>query len=118
MVAQGRLTPALVDFGVPEMLAAFAEKDEAIEFGEKKDKATLYDRFKALFETELPKLVEFGEIAGRDKDVGGGTAGARIAALTKKKLEDNKDLEYGAAFAEVQRENPELAAEYAVELRP
>lgn len=118
MLTQGRLTPSLVDFGVPEMLAAFAERDEAIEFGEKKDKATLYDRFKALFEKELPKFVEFGEVARRDRDVGDGTAGAKLAALTKKKMEDSKDLAYGAAFAEVQQENPELAAEYAAELRP
>ena len=93
MVAQGRLTPALVDFGLPEMLAAFAERDEAIEFGEAKQKATLYDRFKALFEKELPKLVEFGEIARRDRDVGGKTAGGQLAALTKKKMEDNKSKE-------------------------
>lgn len=118
MVAQGRLTPALVNFGIPEMLLAFAERDEAIEFGEAKEKATLYDRFKALFEKELPKLVEFGEIARRDKSVGGGTAGAKLAELTKRKMAENKDLAYGAAFAEVQKENPELAAEYAAELRP
>ncbi len=118
MVKEGRLTPALVRFGVPEMLLSFAEKEDVIEFGETKEKATLYERFKALFEKEFPKLVEFGEIARRDKDVDGGKAGEKLAALTKKKMEAKKDLAYGAAFAEVQSENPELAAEYAAELRP
>lgn len=66
MVKQGHLTPAMVKFGVPEMLVAFAEKEDVIEFGEEKTKATLFDRFKALFETELPKLVTFGEVATRN----------------------------------------------------
>jgi hypothetical protein len=65
MVAQGKMTPAMVKFGVPQMLSAFAEKEDAVEFGEGDGKvqATLYERFKELFEKEMPKVVVFGEVA-------------------------------------------------------
>ncbi len=117
MVVQGKMTPAWVKFGIPEMLHAFAEREDVIEFGETKDKATLYDRFKTLFETELPKVVEFKEVATRDKDAGGlGQAGSKVEALIQAKMKDNKDLSYGSAFAEVQRENPDLAREYQQEI--
>lgn len=117
MVKEGKMTPAMVKFGIPEMLHAFAEREEVIEFGETKDKATLYDRFKTLFETELPKVVEFKEVATRDKDTGGqGQAGAKVEALIQAKMKDNKDLPYGSAFAEVQRENPDLVREYQQEI--
>lgn len=117
MVAQGKMTPSWVKFGVPEMLAAFADSEEVVEFGEAKDKATLYDRFRAFFETELPKVVEFKEVATRDKDTGGrGQAGAKVEALIRAKMQEREEMSYGAAFAEVQRENPDLAREYQQEL--
>jgi len=117
MVKEGKMTPAMVKFGIPEMLHAFAEREDVIEFGETKDKATLYDRFKTLFETELPKVVEFKEVATRDKDTGGlGQAGSKVEALIQAKMKDNKELSYGSAFAEVQRENPGLAREYQQEI--
>jgi uncharacterized protein (DUF736 family) len=117
-VKEGKLTPALVKFGVPEMLNFLASNEDMIEFGETKEKATLFDRFKALFEKELPKIVVFKEVATRDKDTGGqGTAGAKVETLIKEKMKGNKELTYTAAFSEVQRENPDLATEYAAELR-
>jgi len=117
MVKAGKMTPAMVKFGIPEFMAAFAGKEDVIEFGEAKEKATLYDRFKTFFETELPKVVEFKEIATRDKDTGGqGQAGAKVEALIQSKIKDNKDLTYGSAFSEVQRENPDLVREYQQEL--
>jgi hypothetical protein len=117
MVKAGKMTPAMVKFGMPEFMAAFAEKEDVVEFGETKEKATLYDRFKAFFETELPKVVEFREVATRDKDTGGqGQAGSKVEALIRAKMKDNKDLSYGSAFAEVQRENPDLAREYQQEI--
>lgn len=116
-VKAGKMTPAMVKFGVPEFMAAFAEKEDVIEFGEEKTKATLYDRFKTFFETELPKVVEFKEIATRDKDTGGQNgAGAKLTALVQQHLKKNKELTYSAAFSEVQRENPGLASEYAAEI--
>ncbi len=104
MIAQGRLTPALVKFGVPEMLAAFAEREEAIEFGEEKEKATLYERFKALFETELPKVVRFGEIATRDRDVGDEKKRDRLIGDF---MEKNR-VPYREAVLAVAKEHPDL----------
>lgn len=117
MVKAGKMTPAMVKFGITEFMTAFSEKEDVIEFGEAKEKATLYDRFKAFFETELPKVVEFKEVATRDKDTGGqGAAGSKVEALIQVKMKDKKDLAYGSAFAEVQRENPDLIREYQQEL--
>jgi hypothetical protein len=117
-VKAGRLTPAMVKFGIPEMLLAFAEKDEPIEFGETKEKATLFDRFKGLIETELPKVVTFNEVAGRDRDTGGqGADGGKLESLIQAKMKETKELSYSAAFAEVQRENPDLARQYAAEFK-
>lgn len=117
MIAQGKMTPAMVKFGLDQILFALATNGEVIEFGETKEKATLYDRFKAFFEKELPKVVEFKEIATRGKDTDGqGAAGAKIEALVAEKLKANKELTYSAAFAEVQREHPDLAREYHQEI--
>lgn len=115
-VTEGKLTPALVKYGIPEMLEFMADSDDVVEFGEAREKATLYDRLKGLFETELPKVVEFKEIAGRDTDVGAGDAAGKLDALIKKKQAEDKDLSYSAAFSEVQSENPDLAAEYQQEM--
>jgi hypothetical protein len=117
MVKAGKMTPAMVKFGVPEFLAAFSESDDVLEFGEEKTKATLYDRFKAFFAEELPKVVEFREIATRDRDVGWrGGAGAKVESLIREKMKADRDLSYVAAFAEVQRENPDLVREYQQEI--
>lgn len=116
MVKKGNLTPALVKFGVPEMLSFMADSDDVIEFGEAKEKATMYDRLKGLLETELPKIVEFKEIAGRDTDVHAGDAAGKLEALIIKKRAADKDLSYSAAFSEVQSENPDLATEYQAEM--
>lgn len=116
MVEDGKMTPALVKFGVPEILSFLAASGDEIEFGEEKEKALPYDRFKALFETELPKLIDFSEIAARDTDIAGtGSAGEKMEALIRQRMKENKDLGYSAAFSEVQQENPALAAEYLAE---
>jgi len=108
MVKEGRLTPALVKFGVPEMLNFLASSEEVIEFGETKEKALLFDRFKALFEKEIPKLITFGEVATRDRDTGGGNKrDAAIAAF----MEKNKDASYKEAVLSVSKDNPELFKE-------
>lgn len=117
MVKAGKMTPAMVKFGIPEMLNFLASSEDMIEFGETKEKATAFDRFRALFETEIPKLITFGEIATRDKDAGGqGTAGAKMDKLIGEKMKANKEISYSTAFTEVQRENPDLAKEYQQEI--
>lgn len=118
LVKAGKITPATVAFGLPEILFSMAEIDNQIEFGEKKEKATAFERMKALLESATP-LVQFKEIATRDKDAGGGTgtAGAKLDALTAAKMKERKDMTYSAAFAEVQKENPTLVQEYEQEIQ-
>lgn len=117
-VKEGKLTPALVKYGVPEIMGFLASNEDILEFGESKEMATMYDRFKTLFETELPRLVNFGEIATRSTDVGGsGDVGKKLEALTRKKMDENDKLSYSEAFNAVQRGNPDLANEYAAEIR-
>lgn len=116
LIKAGKITPATVAFGLPEILFSLAESDDQIEFGEKKEKATAFDRIKALLESATP-LIQFNEVATRDKDTGGaGSAGEKLDKLTRDKIAANKDLSYSAAFAEAQKENPELAKEYQSEI--
>jgi hypothetical protein len=118
LVKEGKITPAGIKFGLPEILFALAENENQIEFGEAGEKATPFDRMKALLASAKP-LVTFGETATRDKDAGRGTgtAGEKLETLVRAKMKDNKDLQYAAAFAEVQRDNPDLAREYRAEFR-
>ena len=117
LVAAGKITPATVRFGLPEILFSMVESDNQIEFGETKEKSTTFDRMKALLESATP-LVTFGEVASRTKDAGGqGTAGDKIEALIVAKIKDKKELSYSAAFAEVQQENPDLSKAYMAEVQ-
>lgn len=116
MIKDGKLTPGIVKYGLPEMLEFMAASEDMIEFGEGKEKTTMYDRLKGLFETQLPKMIEFGEVATRGKDAGAGAAGEKLSQLTQGKMKEIPTLSYGAAFAEVQKENPELALEYTQEI--
>ena len=117
MTKEGKMTPALVKAGLPEILAFLASSDDVIEFGEEKTKGTAFDQVIDLFENQLPKIVNFGEIATRKTDVGGKDAKTQIEALIKTKMDADKDLAYGLAFAEVQAENPALIKEYVTEIQ-
>jgi cation transport regulator ChaB len=112
---EGKLTPALRKIIEPVMIAV-SEIPELIEFSEGVKKSRL-DGIKD-FLTEIPKVVIFKEVAGSDGPGSGGTAAEKLSALTKKKMNEKKDLSYGSAFAEVQKENPELAKELLAEIRP
>ena len=116
LVAKGTLAPAWVKYGLPEVLNYLAANEDVIEFGETKEKASYYDRLKGLFENEIPKIVEFKEIATRDTDMGSGSAGEKLSQLMQKKMNDNKGMSYGDAFSAVQRENPAVASEYQQEI--
>jgi hypothetical protein len=118
MVKEGKMTPAWVKFGIPQILSFLASKDDIIEFGENKEKASPYDKLKTFFDTELPKVVEFGEIARRDGDVGAGGAGVKLSAIVRKKMSDNPNLSFSEAFKAAQVENPDLAQEYSSEISP
>jgi hypothetical protein len=114
LVEAGKVAPAWIKAGFKEFAQALDAETE-IKFGEDK-KSTGLDWFKAFIE-ELPKLINFEEIARRDQDVQGGNAGGKIEALIKEKQKENQNLTYGAAFSEVQVEHPDLALEYQNELR-
>ena len=117
LITAGKITPATVAFGLPEILFSMAEINNQIEFGETKEKFTVFDRMKALLESATP-LVTFSEVASRSKEAGGaGSAGEKLDALTQNKMKERKDLTYSVAFAEVQKENPTLVQEYEQEIQ-
>lgn len=67
MVQEGKIAPAWVDFGLKEFMESQAGS-EAIEFAEGGKKDPL-DWLMDFFENQVPKLVEFKEVAGRDTDL-------------------------------------------------
>lgn len=117
---KGILIPAMekLGMGITSFMEQIATIETTIEFGEdgKKEKQTPL-KFMQSFLTHLPKAIEFREVAGNDKDMKTGNAGEKIEALVKEKMKANKEFTYGMAFAEVQKENIDLAQEYAEELK-
>ncbi len=116
-IQTGKILPAWAKMGLAQFMEALPS-ETPIEFGEEgvKISKTPYEFFKA-FLAEIPKTVNFGEFAGRDKNVGGqGNAGARLNDLTAAKMKENSKLGYVMAFAEVQREHPDLVREYDQEI--
>jgi hypothetical protein len=121
---EGKLTPALRKIIEPTMIAISNPPlqgegkggDGLIEFSDGTKKNAL-DGIKD-FLNELPKVVTFKEVTPKDGPASGGSAAEKLSALTKTKMEAKKDLSYSAAFAEVQRENIELAKELLEEIRP
>lgn len=110
----GKVLPAWAKMGLKEFMLKL-DAEDVIEFSEE-SKITSLDWFKCFME-ELPKLVEFKEVATRGEDVQTGNAAEKLESLTKKKMAGDKDLDYRAAFSEVQTEHPDLAAEYKQEMR-
>jgi hypothetical protein len=108
------MKPAVLDF--MEILSGV----ESYEFaeGDGKVKKSPAEAFKGFLKA-LPKQVEFSEVATTKKatDKGGSSAEMQLDTKAREKMAANKDLSYSAAFAETQKENPELAQEYSVELK-
>lgn len=115
LVDKGRIVPAWMKMGLKEFCLSL-DAEEEVEFSEG-DKSTGLDWFKN-FIAELPKVVDFKEIADRKIDVKTGGAAAKLDKLVREKMSKNSELDYGAAFSEVQRENPDLADEYRQEISP
>ena len=113
---EGKLTPALRKRIEPVMIFA-ANHEDAIEFAEG-EKKTPIEALQS-FMSALPKMVVFSEVAGKEKDgPTGGSAGEKLTILTHTKMKEKKDLSFSAAFSEVQKENPGLVEEYALEIHP
>lgn len=116
-VKSGKIAPAWKAAGIAEFMESL-DTSQAIEFGEgdAKFKKTGLDWF-IDFLDGLPALINFDEIATRDKDVNAGGAGAKLDGLVKKRIrESDGKLTYTAAFMEVCEENEALAEEYHQEL--
>jgi hypothetical protein len=90
--------------------------EEVVEFAAE-TKLSRLDWFKA-FLGELPKVIDFKEVASRDKNVDTGNAAQKLDILTREKIKENKELSYSAAFEQVQREHPDLVKEYRAEINP
>lgn len=117
---EGKLTPAMMKHGVgiQNFLERLSEITTPMEFsvGDAKKTQTPFEFMKTFLEG-FGKQIEFGECAGNEKDMGKGNAGEKLSALTKQKMKEHKELSYSQAFNEAQRENRELAHEYAMEIR-
>jgi len=113
MLKEGKIIPAWAKSGLAEFLSNL-DAENVVEFSEG-NKTSALDWFKN-FLKELPKVVEFKEIASRDKDVGAGDAGAKLEKLTRDKM-DEKKIGYSAAFAEVQTEHHDLVNDYMTEMK-
>lgn len=123
---EGKLTPALRKIIEPVMnfvgnptqppLNLRGGEEGLIEFAEGVKKSAL-DGIKD-FLTELPKVITFREVMPPEGPGAGGSAGEKMSKLVEAKQKANKDLSFSAAFAEVSKENPELAKEYQAEVRP
>lgn len=112
----GKLLPAWEKMGLKEFMLAL-DSEKPAEFTDGGDKVTPLTWFKNFLE-ELPKVVEFKEVATREGDVAGAGATGKLEGLVQEKMKADKDLDYSAAFAEVQSEHPDLVAEYQQELTP
>lgn len=117
LAKEGKIIPAWQKMGIEEFIFNL-DSGESIKFAESDGGTKTRSQWFMDFLTELPKVVTFKEIAGTAGLGSGGSAAEKLSALTKAKMEAKKDLSYGAAFSEVQKENPELAKEALVEIRP
>jgi hypothetical protein len=114
LAKEGKIIPAWMKAGIEEFLFNL-DTGESIKFAEGQEKSR--SQWFKDFITELPKVVTFKEVA-RDDGSKGGTASEKLMALTEKKMKEKKDLSFSVAFAEVQKENIELAEEYLLEIHP
>lgn len=113
-VQSGQILPSWEKMGLTQFMEGLGA-EQVFNFAETK-KETQYQWFRD-FLAELPKAVNFGEFATRDKNVAAsGNAGQQLNDLVSKKMKDNPKLDYMSAFSEVQRENPDLIREYEQEI--
>jgi hypothetical protein len=108
---EGKLIPAMekLGMGITEFMSQIATNETTIEFGEgdKKAKQTPLE-FMQSFLSALPKMIEFGEVAGRGTDPGAGGAAEKREKLISNFMENNKDANYTTAVKMVAKEHPDL----------
>lgn len=76
------------------------------------------DAFKNMLKN-APEALNFAEVAtpASAAKTAGGNAGVKLGELAAAKMQADKSLDYGEALRRAQIENPEIAAEYAREIR-
>lgn len=115
LMKEGKAVPAWQKMGIEEFMLSLDDSGPyKFAEGQEKSQAQWFRDFLS----ELPKAVTFKEVAPSDKagPNSGGSAAERLAALVKKKMEEFKHFSYSQAFSEVQKENPELVAQYRLEI--
>jgi len=108
MVKKGKIAPAWVKSGLPQIMEFLAAGSDVIEFGEEKKKSSHYDWLKDFFENQIPKLITFKEIAKRDLDVGDGSDAEKRDQLIADFQEKNKEVSYKDAVIAVSGKHPDL----------
>jgi len=104
----GKVIPAWDKLGLRDFMLSL-DAEEEMSFSDDADKVSRLGWFKSFMEG-LPKLVEFKEVATRDKDVNAsGDPQGKLIRLATAKVE--KGMDFQEAMIEAGRENPELATE-------
>jgi hypothetical protein len=108
LILAGKAVPAWKKAGIVEFMAGLDAETE-YQYSEdedgKKNQAAWFRGFLA----NLPKVIEFSELAKSKTGLNPGDSAARMASLVDKKRTDNQGMSYAEALLSVQVEHPELA---------
>jgi len=104
-VKDGKIIPAWIKMGMQEFMQSL-DGEEVIEFAEGKKDSRL-EWFKK-FLGELPKVINFKEVATRGNDTGDGDDAAKREKLIANYMEKNDNTTYKEAVLAVAKENPDL----------
>ncbi|RPH42093.1 MAG: hypothetical protein EHM87_17830 [Burkholderiales bacterium] len=106
---KGQMIPAWEKMGVGSFLERLSADCVSFDFAEgvKETPANWFKKFLS----EIPKVVNFAEVAKRSDEAMTGGSSEKLDVLTKKRMSEKK-MTYAAAFSEISKENPDLAAEY------
>jgi len=104
-IKDGKVIPAWINMGMREFMESL-DGDEVIEFAEGKKDSRL-EWFKK-FLGELPKVINFKEVASRSQDMGDGDDKEKREKAVSNYMEKNKEATYKEAVLAVAKENPGL----------
>ncbi|WAC06587.1 MAG: hypothetical protein OS130_10010 [Thermodesulfobacteriota bacterium] len=104
-IKDGKVIPAWIKMGLREFMESL-DGEEVIEFAEN-HKESRIEWFKK-FLGELPKVINFKEVATRDQDTGDGDDKEKREKAVSDYMEKNKGTSYKEAVLAVAKENPDL----------
>lgn len=114
LAKEGKIIPAMfkLGMGLQNFLEKVSEIHAVVDFGEgaEKKSQTPLD-FMQSFLKSLPKAIEFGEVAGNDKDAGKYGNADKRKKLVSDFMENNKGASYKEAVVAVLKKHPELREE-------